>query len=472
MGQDMTKGNPLQLIIQFTIPMLLGNIFQQFYSMADTYIVSQTLGVEAFTAVGATGSITFLILGLAAGLTAGLSVVTAQYFGKKDHQGLRRSLAAGTIISAVVALLLTIFATRYTREILVFMKTPASLIDNAHAYLSVVFSGTAASVFYNLLSNMMRAIGDSKTPLLFLAVASVVNIILDYVFILVFHTGVEGAGYATVFSQMIATIFCLIYIYKKIPILRIHKEDWKLTRKEIAHHLQIGLPMGFQSSIIAIGTMSIQVTLNGLGATAVAATTAAEKINGIATMPLQSFGITMATYTAQNFGAGKLDRIWDGVQKITRVVLIYSFVMGTVLIFFGRKFATIFVGSENQAILDHVETYFLTNATFYFLLAMLFIYRYTLQGLGKSTAPTAAGIMELLSRIIAAIVLSQSFGYLGVSLAGPLAWLGALIPLMGSYYLTKRALTKDIPTQTVDEKKPFFPYPLHSLSKLLPKFAK
>lgn len=468
----MTKGNPLQLIIQFTIPMLLGNIFQQFYSMADTYIVSQTLGVEAFTAVGATGSITFLILGLAAGLTAGLSVVTAQHFGKKDFEGLRRSLAAGTIISAVVALILTIFATKYTREILVLMRTPASLIDNAHAYLTVVFAGTAASVFYNLLSNIMRAIGDSKTPLLFLAVASVVNIILDYIFILVFHTGVEGAGYATVISQMIATIFCLIYIYKKIPILRIHKEDWKLTRKEIAHHLQIGLPMGFQSSIIAIGTMSIQVTLNGLGATAVAATTAAEKINGIATMPLQSFGITMATYTAQNFGAGKLDRIWDGVQKITRVVLIYSFVMGTVLVLFGRKLSTIFVGSENQAILNNVETYFLANATFYFLLALLFIYRYTLQGLGKSTAPTAAGVMELLCRVIAAILLSKSLGYLGVSLAGPLAWLGALIPLMGSYYLTKRSLSKDTSEQREEEKKPFFTYPLNSLSKLIPKFAK
>lgn len=464
----MTKGNPLQLIIQFTIPMLLGNIFQQFYSMADTYIVSQTLGVQAFTAVGSTGSITFLILGLAGGLTAGLSVITAQHFGKKDFEALRRNLAASTIISAVVALLLTVFATRYTREILVLMKTPSSLIEDASTYLTIIFAGTAASVFYNLLSNIMRAIGDSKTPLIFLAVASVVNIILDYVFILIFHTGVGGAGYATVLSQIISTIFCLVYISKKIPILRIHKRDWKLTHKEILHHLQIGLPMGFQSSIIAIGTMSIQVTLNGLGATAVAATTAAEKINGIATMPLQSFGVTMATYTAQNFGAGKLDRIWDGVHKITRVVLLYSFVMGILLVVFGSKMATVFVGSENYEILNQVQVYFLTNATFYFLLALLFIYRYTLQGLGKSTAPTVAGVMELLSRVLAAIVLSKSLGFMGVSLASPLAWLGALLPLMTSYHFTKKSLSGEFTVQ-VEEKKSFFFDYIDSLTTLLPE---
>lgn len=470
MGQDMTKGNPLQLIIQFTIPMLLGNVFQQFYSMADTYIVSQTIGVEAFAAVGSTGSITFLILGLAGGLTAGLSVVTAQYFGKKDFVSLRRNLAASTIIASVMSLILTVFATLYTRQILEFMRTPANLIDDAYAYLVVIFAGTAASVFYNLLSNIMRAIGDSKTPLLFLAVASVVNILLDYVFILGFHTGVEGAGYATVLSQVISILFCLVYIWKKIPILRINQEDWKLTRKEIMYHLQIGLPMGFQSSIIAIGSMAIQVTLNSLGEAAVAATTAAEKINGIATMPLQSFGVTMATYAAQNYGAGKLNRIWDGVHKITRVVLIYSFVMGTLLVLFGHQLATVFVGTGNFEILENVRIYFLTNATFYFLLALLFIYRYTLQGLGKSTAPTAAGIMELISRVLAAIVLSKSFGFLGVSLASPLAWLGALIPLTFSYYHTKNVLSREPLTE--EEKEPFISHSLQTLSKLLPKLAK
>lgn len=464
MGQDMTKGNPIQLIIQFTIPMLLGNVFQQFYSMADTYIVSQTIGVNAFSAVGSTGSITFFIIGLATGLTAGLSVITAQYFGKKDFVGLRRNLAISLMISLVVSVILTALATIYTHDILVFMKTPENLIDDAYAYLVVIFAGTGAAVLFNLLSNILRAIGDSKTPLLFLALTSVLNIVLDYLFILGFHTGVEGAGYATVLSQLVASLLCLVYIWKKVPILRIHREDWKANRKEVIHHLRISLPMGFQSSIIAIGSMSIQTTLNGLGSTAVAATTAAEKINGIATMPLQSFGVTMATYAAQNYGAGKLDRIWDGVKKITRLVLIYSFVMGAALVLIGRNLATVFVGTANEAILENVHIYFLTNASFYFLLALLFIYRYTLQGLGNSTSPTIAGVMELISRIIGATLLSQAFGFTGVAISGPLAWFGALIPLSYSYFTTKKKLMKGMEEEEVTFAS--------TLSKLLPKFAR
>lgn len=467
MGQDMTKGNPLQLIIQFTLPLLLGNVFQQFYSMADTYIVSQTIGVAAFSAVGSTGSITFFILGLAIGLTAGLSVITAQHFGKKDIVALRRNLAASLYISLAITLVLTIFATAYTREILVFMKTPANLIDDAYVYLVVIFAGTGAAVMFNLLSNILRAIGDSKTPLLFLAITSVLNIVLDYVFILGFNTGVEGVGYATVISQIIASILCILYIWKKVPMLRIHREDWKVTRKEILHHLRIGLPMGFQSSIIAIGAMTIQSTLNSLGAVAVAATTASEKINGIATMPLQSFGITMATYTAQNFGAGHYDRIWDGVKKVTRLVLIYSLIIGALLVFTSRSLATVFVGSANIAILDNVQIYFITNATFYSLLALLFIYRYTLQGLGNSFAPTVAGIMELISRVLAAILLASTFGFAGVSIAGPLAWLGALIPLYFSYNKTKKNMLAGKPVSVQNERSLG-----RVVSKLIPRFAK
>ena len=467
MGQDMTKGNPLHLIIQFTLPLLLGNVFQQFYSMADTYIVSQTIGIAAFSAVGSTGSITFFILGLAIGLTAGLSVITAQHFGKKDIVALRRNLAASLYISLAITLILTVFATLYTREILVFMKTPANLIDDAYAYLVVIFAGTGAAVLFNLLSNILRAIGDSKTPLLFLAITSVLNIVLDYVFILGFNSGVAGAGYATVISQVIASLLCIIYIWKKVPLLRIYRDDWKVTRKEISHHLRISLPMGFQSSIIAIGAMTIQTTLNSLGAVAVAATTASEKINGIATMPLQSFGITMATYTAQNFGAGQYDRIWDGVKKVTRLVVGYSLIMGVLLVSTSRQLATVFVGSGNDAILDNVQIYFITNATFYSLLALLFIYRYTLQGLGNSVAPTIAGIMELISRVLAAVLLAGTFGFAGVSIAGPLAWLGALIPLYFAYNKTKKTMLNDQPVRKQNELS--FG---QTVSKLIPKFAK
>lgn len=468
MGQDMTKGSPISLIIRFTLPMLLGNVFQQFYSIADTYIISQTLGVNAFAAVGATGSVNFLILGLAIGLTAGLSVLTAQRYGKRDYAALRRNLAASVIISTVASVILTLFSVLYARPILEFLRTPNNLIDDAYAYIVVIFAGIGASVLFNLLSNVLRAIGDSKTPLMILAVSTLINIVLTYFFILVFNMGVEGAAWATIFSQLISSLLCLVHIWKKVPTLRIYKEDWKVSKKEYIRHLQIGLPMGFQSSIIAIGSMTIQVTLNGLGGTAVAAMTASDKINGIATMPLASFGITMATYAAQNYGAGKMDRIWKGVSQISRVVFVYSLVMGALLVVFGRQFASAFIGTTDMDILNHVHTYFLTNATFYFLLAMLFILRYTLQGLGQSTAPTAAGLMELASRVLASLFLVGTFGFAGVAIANPLAWAGALIPLGISYSLTKKRLTAQ--ANEIEEEEAVTP--VQSFLRMLPGFAR
>lgn len=440
MYQDMTKGSPAKLIVLFTLPILLGNLFQQFYSVADTFIVSQTLGVDSFAAIGTTTSITQLIIGLAIGLTAGLAVVTSQKYGKKDEEGVRRNLAASLFISGVVSAVLTVLSVIFARRILLFMQTPIELIDEAYAYIIIMFAGIGVTVLFNLLSNILRAIGDSRTPLIFLAITSVLNIVLDYVFILGFNTGVEGAGYATIISQFVSCVLCLVYIWKKVPLLRIYKNDWKLTKAEIKEHLAIGLPMGFQASIIAMGSIALQTTLNQLGSTAVAARTAAGKINAFATMPLKSFGIAMATYTAQNYGAGKIDRVWAGVNKVVKIVLSYSFVMGFVLVFFGSTFSQLFVGNTNPEVLELVDTFFLTNATFYFLLSLVFIYRYTLQGFGKSTSPTTAGIMELFSRVIGAVVLVQSLGFAGITIANPLAWGAALIPLLGNYYMFKRSM--------------------------------
>lgn len=468
MGQDMTKGNPLSLIIRFTLPMLLGNVFQQFYSIADTYIVSRTIGVDAFAAVGSTGSVNALIIGMATGMTAGLSVLTAQRFGKQDMAGLRRNLAASLLISGVVSLFLSLFAIVFARQILEFMNTPANLIDDAHSFLIVLFAGIGATVLFNLLSNVLRAIGDSKTPLLILAASSVLNIVLGYIFIVFFGMGVAGAGLATVVAQLFSNVWCLYYIWKNVPVLRIHKADWKLSKKEIIRHLQIGLPVGLQSSIIAVGAMTIQMTLNGLGGEAVAAMTASDKINGIATMPLNSFGITMATYAAQNYGAGKMERIWDGVRQISRVVVIYSIVMAGLLIAFGRNFASAFVGSADPVILDHVHTYFVTNATLYFVLALLFILRYTLQGMGQGTAPTLAGFMEFASRVLSAFFLVGSLGFAGVTIANPLAWIGALVPCVVSYQLTKKRLSKNmVAVEENAEQAPAKAFRLH-----FPRFAR
>ncbi|MER2064450.1 MAG: MATE family efflux transporter, partial [Alkalibacterium sp.] len=378
MNQDMTKGSPLKLILLFTLPLVIGNILQQMYQMADTYIVSQTLGVNAFAAVGSTHSINVLVLGLAIGLTSGLSVITAQRFGKKDEKAIRENLAASVIIAGAVSVVLTILAVTFRRNILEFMNTPNELIGFANDYLTMMFIGLSGIVLFNLVSNLLRAIGNTKAPLVFLAIASVLNVVLDLVFILVFDMGVAGAGLATVIAQMISGLIGLIYIKRNIPLFRIHKEDWAAGFKQIKEHSAIAFPMGFQTSLIAIGMIVVSMTLNTLGPEAVAATTAAQKIDSLATKPLMAIGVTMATYTAQNYGADKLDRVWEGVQKVLKVTTIYSVVIGAVLIFFGQYFALLFVGPENTEILEMTRLYFMTNSTFYILLSSLIVHRYTL----------------------------------------------------------------------------------------------
>ena len=441
MNQDMTKGSPLKLILLFTLPLVIGNILQQMYQMADTYIVSQTLGVNAFAAVGSTHSINVLVLGLAIGLTSGLSVITAQRFGKKDEKAIRENLAASVIIAGAVSVVLTVLAVTFRRNILEFMNTPHELIGFANDYLTMMFIGLSGIVLFNLVSNLLRAIGNTKAPLVFLAIASVLNVVLDLVFILVFEMGVAGAGLATVIAQFISGLIGLVYIKRSVPLFRIHKEDWAAGFKQIKEHSAIAFPMGFQTSLIAIGMIVVSMTLNTLGPEAVAATTAAQKIDSLATKPLMAIGVTMATYTAQNYGADKLDRVWEGVQKVLKVTTIYSVVFGAILIFFGQYFALLFVGPENTEILEMTRLYFITNSTFYIFLSSLIVHRYTLQGLGKSTAPTLAGLFELFGRVGAVLLLSKSLGFVGVGLSNPIAWVGALFPLLGSYYALKRQLT-------------------------------
>ena len=441
MNKDMTKGSPLKLIIIFTLPLVLGNLLQQLYQMADTYIISQTIGVEAFAAVGSTNSINVLVLGLAIGLTSGLSVITAQRFGKKDEKGIRENLAASVIIAGFASIVLSVLAVTFTRPILEFMNTPVELFDYAFRYLRMSFLGMSAVVLFNLISNLLRAIGNTRAPLVFLAIASVLNVVLDLVFILVFNMGVAGASLATVIAQFVSAIIGVIYIKRNVPMFRIYKEDWSAGWKQIKEHASIAFPMGFQTSIIAIGMIAVSMTLNTLGPEAVAATTAAQKIDSLATKPLMAVGVTMATYTAQNYGAGKLDRVWEGVSKILKVSLIYSTVVGLILVMFGRQLAMLFVGAENPEILEMSRLYFMTNSSLYIFLATLIVHRYTLQGLGKSTAPTLAGLFELVARVGAVLLLSQSMGFVGVGLANPLAWVAALVPLLGSYYGLKRQLT-------------------------------
>ena len=437
MAKDMTSGKPIKLIWNFKIPLLIGNLFQQLYNMADTFIVGRTIGVHALASVGSTGSIIFLILGFANGLTAGLAIPLAQRYGAKNYSGVKRSFYVSILISAVVAILLTILSMVFCRQILEIMQTPVEIIDGAYDYLMIIFAGIFSSMAFNLLSNIFRSIGDAKTPLYFLVIACIMNIILDVVFIAGFGMGVEGAGYATVLSQIFSALACILYIWKKIPILRLNSKDFVAESSDVKEHVRISFPMAFQSSIIAIGAIIIQITLNQLGATAVAAYTAAQKIDQVAILPMMSFGVTMATFVAQNYGAKKYDRIWRGVRDCIKLSLTFAISVGIILNVFSPIFIRAFVGVGHEEVVELGAIYFITNGTMYSLLSLLFIYRYTLQGVGKTFTPTVAGIMELCMRAFAAVVLSNLYGYTGATMANPLAWLGSLIPLMIAYYLFK-----------------------------------
>lgn len=286
--RDLTTGTPAKLIFLFTIPLLVGNIFQQFYNMVDMIIVGQTIGKEALAAVGATGSITFLIIGFAQGLTAGLSIITAQRFGAQDFLGVKKSFAVAIIISFTVTAILTVLSLVFLRPLLLLMQTPPDIIQQAQEFISVILGGMFASMAFNLLSNMIRALGDSRTPLFFLIFAVIINVILDLVFIINFHMGIAGAGYATVIAQISASLMCVIYIKRKIPLLQVSKSDFKIDKDTIFTHLNAGLPMAFQSSIIAIGAVVLQSALNSLGTDVVAAQAAAGRIDQFATQPMMS----------------------------------------------------------------------------------------------------------------------------------------------------------------------------------------
>ncbi len=294
--RDLTTGTPAKLIFLFTIPLLVGNIFQQFYNMVDMIIVGQTIGKEALAAVGATGSITFLIIGFAQGLTAGLSIITAQRFGAQDFRGVKKSFAVAIIISFTVTAILTVLSLVFLRPLLLLMQTPPDIIQQAQEFISVILGGMFASMAFNLLSNMIRALGDSRTPLFFLIFAVIINVILDLVFIINFHMGIAGAGYATVIAQISASLMCVIYIKRKIPLLQVSKSDFKIDKDTIFTHLNAGLPMAFQSSIIAIGAVVLQSALNSLGTDVVAAQAAAGRIDQFATQPMMSSVVRCGLY--------------------------------------------------------------------------------------------------------------------------------------------------------------------------------
>jgi putative MATE family efflux protein len=431
--KDMTSGNPTKLILSFSLPILLGNMVQQLYNMVDTIIVGQCLGTDALAAVGTTGPLNFLILGFVIGVTGGIAVIAAQRFGAKDEAGLKRSVAMSIMLCIGLTIIMTILSIVLTKPLLRLIHTPEEIIQDAYNYIVVIFIGIFAIVLYNMIACLLRALGDSKTPLYFLLISSVLNIGLDYLFILAFEWGVAGAAWATIISQLLAGVSCLIYVKYKYPILHVGKADFIWNSRFAWKHLKIGLPMALQFSITAIGCIILQRALNLFGEDTIAGYSAASKVEQLVTQPAGTFGVTMANYTGQNLGANRIDRIKEGVRKCTYLTLIFAVVATVVVYIFSKPILMLFNIKDNTAIMNDALYYLKITSLFYPALALLFIHRNVLQGIGRSFMPLMAGVFELFARSIAAFVLPGLIGYAGVCLAGPAAWFAAAIPLAISY---------------------------------------
>lgn len=434
MTKDMTTGNPVKLILTFSIPLLIGNIFQQFYSMADTIIVGKFLGVNALAAVGSTGAMAFLVNGFVIGLTGGFSVLVAQRFGANDEEGVKKAFASSLILSIIMTIIVTFISMISAKPLLELMNTPADIINDSLSYIIIIYAGNVAIIFYNMLSSILRALGDSKTPLYFLIIASILNVVLDIVFIFNFSMGVAGAAYATIISQSISAILCAIYIVKKFPILKLKKHHWKLRKNYVQKQLRIGVPMALQFSITAAGAMVLQGALNNFGSKIIASYTAASKVQQLVMQPAVTFGVAMATYSGQNLGAGRIDRIKEGVKKCTIISIIVSIVSTIVVISFGGAFTKLFIDGNDLEVISYARHYLNTVSIFYIPLGLIFIYRNTLQGIGDSFVPMMAGVAEMIARTVVAFTLPRLIDFTGIALADPAAWFAAAIPLGITYF--------------------------------------
>ena len=436
--RDMTVGAPMPILLAFIMPLLLGLLFQQFYAMVDTVVVGNFLGMEALAGVGSTGSISFLVLGLCNGICAGFAIPVAQKFGEKDYEGLRDFVGNMIWLGIVLSAIITLATTLGCRAILTTMNTPESTFAFAYDYIFLIFLAIPATMLYNLLSGILRSLGDSRTPLMFLIFSSLLNVALDLLCVVALKMGVSGAGWATLISQLISGLLCLVYMSKKFPILHLKRENLRLRPFCARRLLVMGLPMGMQYSITAIGSILLQTSVNGLGPVAMAAVAASSKVTNLFATPYDAMGTMAATYAGQNLGAGKLDRVKEGVRDCGILGLIYFVIAMASMYFGGAQMASLFLDSGDAAsaseILPLARQMLVTNAAFYIPLLGVNLYRFTIQGLGYSNLAVIAGVFEMIARGAVAIGLVPLLGFTAVCYASPAAWVLADLFLVPAYH--------------------------------------
>lgn len=449
MATTLITGRPWRVILAFAVPLLIGNVVQQLYQFVDTVVVGRQLGVNSLAAVGATGSLIFLIIGFAWGLASGFAIPTAQAFGAGDARGVSRSVATGTVLTAVTSLLLTVLGPMIAGPFLQLLQTPPELLAEATVFTQVTFIGGSTIMFFNYLAAIIRSIGDSTTPLVFLTISCALNVGLVIVMVGPLGWGVAGAAWATVIAQAISVLLCLLYAWRRLPILHVNRADWRVTRRDMAEHLRLGLPMGFQASIIAIGALVVQVALNTLGADAVAAYTAASRVDSLSSALLASLGLAASMYAAQNLGARRPDRIRRGTVQAIWMALIVSLLLGAVMIAFGEAVIRLFIGEGSDRVVELAHLMLIINGVTYTLLGVLFVLRGVLQGVGRVLVPTVTGVIELVARVVAAVVLGSMWDFAGVALSNPLAWVGAVALLVPAYISAHREFGR-MPVQPVE----------------------
>lgn len=443
MAQDLTEGKPFTTILTFSLPIIGGNLFQLFYTLADSIIVGQTLGADALAAVGATSTVVYLALCFIQGVTGGFGICLGHRFGQKDEAGMRKSIATSTILCLLFAVVITAVCCCLSHPILYWINTPKEIYSMAYSYMFTVLLGTGATVFYNLIANLLRALGDSRTPLVALVFSSVLNILLDLVFIVPLKMGVAGAAWATVLSQLLSAIFCLYAGAKKYLVLRLRKADFQLSGATVQSHLKTALPMGLQMSVMCIGQMAMQGAVNALGAAAIAGYTAATKVDQFSVLVNNAMGISISNYVAQNYGAGLMKRIRSGVSACLLQTSAANVAMCAIILLCRNFVTPLFVNQPTAEIALYANQYFWAVAPFYLLLGFLMVYRSAVQSMGNTLAPFLACVIQLIVRVGVTIIFSHQIGYIGICFASPISWFLAGLFLIPFYRkgIKKNALT-------------------------------
>lgn len=442
--KDLTQGNPLKLILGFSVPLLFGLFFQQLYNFVDTAIVGRFLGAHALAAVGSTGCINFMILGFCMGMCAGFAIPIAQAFGAHDETELRRFVGNAIYVCAALSVVLAVATSLLCPWMLRALNTPEDIIADATAYIQPIFMALPVTVLYNMSSGILRSLGDSKTPVYFVATAAVINIILDIVFILYFNMGVRGAAIATIISQLFSGVGCLIVMKKRFPILQLSQDDLRFRPDFAKRLLGMGIPMGLQFSITAIGSVVIQTAINGLGTVAVASVAAASKLCNLFYCVIDALSTTMATFSGQNVGARKVYRIHEGLKTATIIGGVYSVIVFLVAWLFGPALLTLFVSAAETEVIALGHQYLLFNTVPYFFLLMVNLLRFSIQGMGFTRAAMFAGVAEMIARTLVAVVLVPLMGFPGACCANPVAWIAADLFLFPCYLHVSKRLAQQL----------------------------